>query len=220
MQEDKIFKFKDTYFYLPQVEEDCIQGCIKCFQEYWDMPAHRIIDKYLKDNSVILDIGANIGSHTLYWAIERKAKKVYSFEPFDMIYEILEANVKLNSLQDVVTTYSFGLSDEECRAKKGFVYNKNLGSTKFLKQENGEATLKALDSLEIPEKIDLIKIDVEGHEVEVLKGALKTLEKNKPILVIESFDKKAELEEVIFPLGYVQVDTIREGEDYVYICKA
>jgi len=220
MESNKIYKAKETFFYLPQAHEDCIQASIRVSKNYWDMHAHKIIDKYLKDNAVILDIGANIGSHTLYWAMERNAKKVYSFEPFDMIHEILLTNVKLNYLQDVVTTYNFGLSDEECRAKKGSVFCNNLGSTKFLKEENGEAVLKTLDSVDIPEKIDLIKIDVEGHEVEVLKGAVKTLEKNKPILVIESFTRKAELEEIIFPLGYVQVDTIREGEDYVYVCKA
>ena len=208
-----------TLIFLPQASEDCIQQSIKNTLNYWDLTALRIINKYLKDESVILDIGANIGSHTLYWAKERKAKKIYSFEPFDMIYQILKTNVEINSLQNIVTTFNFGLSDEECKATKGHVFNRNLGSTKFLKKADGDVLLKTLDSLEIPEQIDLIKIDVEGAEVEVLKGALKIIEKNKPILVIESFTRKAELEDVIFPLGYVQVDTIRQGEDYVYMYK-
>lgn len=213
------YDIKNAAFFLPNAKEDCIQSIIASTKDYWDMQAHRIIDKYLKENSVILDIGANIGSHTLYWAIEKKAKKIYSFEPFDKIYEILNTNIKLNYLQDKVNIFNYGLSDEECNAEIGRFNKHNIGGTDFVKNETGRFKLKTLDSLKIKEHIDLIKIDVEGAEVEVLKGGIKTIEKNKPILVIESFNKKQELEELIFPLGYDQVDTIRANEDYIYACR-
>lgn len=214
------YDIKNAAFFLPNAKEDCIQSAIAITKDYWDMHAHRIIDKYLKENAIILDIGANIGSHTLYWAIERKAKKIYSFEPFDMIYEILNTNIKINYLQDKVTIYNFGLYDEECKAEIDRFSKNNIGGTNFIKNNNGRFQLKTLDSLNIKEHIDLIKIDVEGAEIETLRGGLKTIEKNKPIIVIESFTNKQKLEEIIFPLGYVQVDTIRENEDYIYMCRA
>ena len=82
----------------------------------------------------------------------------------------------------------------------------------------GDFYLKTLDSLELPdEKIDLIKIDVEGAEVKTLEGAINTIKKHKPMIVIESFNNKNTVESMLFPLGYKLVETIRENEDYIYI---
>ena len=72
------------------------------------------------------------------------------------------------------------------------------------------------DSLNIQEKIDLIKIDVEGAEVEVLEGAIETIKKYKPVIVVESFNRKNECDYILCNLGYKLKDIIREGEDYVY----
>lgn len=213
------YNIRNAFFYLPNADKDCIQSIIRNSKNYWDMMAHDIINKYLKDNATILDIGANIGSHTLYWAIERNAKKIYSFEPYDAVFEILNTNIKLNSLQDKVVLHNIGLSDEICNASIDSIPEANLGSIKVHKRPNGVVQLKTLDSLKIKDKINLIKIDVEGHEVEVLKGGLKTIEKSRPLLVIESFNRRAEVESVIFPMGYELIDVIREGEDYVYRCK-
>ena len=85
-----------------------------------------------------------------------------------------------------------------------------------MKNSNGVFSFVPLDSIGIKEKIDLIKIDVEGAEIDVLMGALKTLKKNKPLVVIESFTNKAVIDTIFTELGYKQIDTIRQGEDYVY----
>ena len=216
MQEDKIFNIRNAKFYLPNYPEDCISQCIVGGKNYWDRVALELIDKYLSDNSVILDIGANVGSHTLYWAIERKAKKVYSFEPFTQTFEILKTNINLNNLNDTVTISNKGLSNESCHAKVKSFWQKNIGGTSFIKDAEGDYEFVSLDSLKIPEKIDLIKIDVEGHEMDVLEGAIQTIFNNKPIIVIETFDKKELVMNFLGSLGYVLVDTIREGEDYIF----
>ena len=85
-----------------------------------------------------------------------------------------------------------------------------------MKDQNGEYDFVTLDSLNIPEKIDLIKIDVEGHEIETLEGAKNTILKNKPIIVIETFNHRDKVEEILFSHGYKIVDVIREGEDYIF----
>lgn len=213
---DNVAQIRNARFYLPNYPVDCIQKCMIDGNDYWDMQAHHIINKYLKDNSVILDIGANIGSHTVYWAIERHAKKIYAFEPLKGTFEILEKNVELNGLNDRVVLYNLGLSDEETKAGVAAYNMENIGGTSFQKTENGVFTFVPLDSIAIKENIDLIKIDVEGAEVDVLMGGLKTLKKDKPIVVIESFHNKAVIDTIFAELGYKQIDTIREGEDYIY----
>lgn len=214
---DSIMQIQNARFYLPNFPMDCIQKTIALTQNYWDTMALNIINKYLPDEAVVLDIGANIGSHTVYWALEKNAKKIYSFEPLEATYEILERNIKLNKLEDRVETFNFGLYNLESKASVSNYNLANIGNTSFVPNNTGSFQLKKLDSLKIPEKIDLIKIDVEGAEVEVMMGGMNTIRKNKPVIVIESFNRKAEIDDLFNALCYKQADTIRQGEDYIYV---
>ena len=216
---ENIFDISGAKFFLPNNDIDSIQFCMRNERIYWDLSALHLINKYLPDNSTILDIGANIGSHSIYWAKERCAKKVYAFEPLNTTYDILTENIKLNSLENIVIPHNFGLYNKETNARILYFWKENLGGTSFIPDENGDFKLITLDSLDIKDKIDLIKIDVEGAEIQTLEGALETINANKPVIVIESFTHKEEVENVIFPLGYELVETIRENEDYIYAIK-
>ena len=213
---NNIIQIKNSRFYLPNYPQDCIQTCMVQCLDYWDREALEMINKYLPDDAVILDVGANIGNHSVYWGIERNAKKIYAFEPLKGTYEILLKNIELNELQDIVIPYNIGLSDEEIQASVQTFMPTNIGGTAFKKNPKGNFKFRPLDALDIPEKIDLIKIDVEGHEIEMLMGGVKTLNKNKPVVVIETFTHKKEVDTIFDELGYKQVGTIREGEDYIY----
>ena len=219
IEQNKIFSIKNTKFYLPHYTVDCISRSMVSSKDYWDNwegGALSIIDSYLQDNAVILDIGANIGSHTIYWAVERNAKKVYSFEPLPDTYRILNTNIELNSLKNRVQTFNFALSDENCKGVIDFYNKENIGGTSFKKYTNGDVEFRQLDKINIPEKIDLIKIDVEGAEVLVLKGAKETIVKNKPIIVLETYIHKNEVDNFMNSVGYKLDATIRAGEDYIY----
>lgn len=217
--QDKIYNIKKAKFYLPHYPKDCISSFMVNGKDYWDNwagGALGIIDKYLPDNAVILDIGANVGSHTVYWALERNAKKIYSFEPFSDTFNILKMNIELNSLENRVEIFNIGLSDESCCTSVNSYNESNIGGTSFKKSERGNYIFKPLDIFDIKEKIDLIKIDVEGAEVDVLNGGKNTIVKNKPVIVIETFTHKDEVDKFMKSIFYEQVDTIRQGEDYIY----
>ena len=214
---DSVIQIKNAVFYLPNFPADVIQRYIVSAQDYWDMQALNIINKYLKPNSTILDIGANIGSHTVYWCLEKQAKKVYAFEPLGTTFDILKRNVELNNIDDRVELFNIGLSNIETNASVSNYNIQNIGNTSFKPDDNGQFKLKCLDSIKIKEKIDLIKIDVEGAEVEVLHGALSTIRKDNPIIVIESFNHKQEIDNILMSLGYKLSEVIRQGEDYIYI---
>ena len=216
---ENVFEISGAKFFLPNNDIDSIQFCMRSKLVYWDILALYQIDKYLPDNSTILDIGANIGSHSIYWSRERNAKKVYAFEPLDTTYDILTKNIELNNLEDTITSYNFGLYNKETNARILYFWKENLGGTSFIPDGNGGFKLKTLDSLDIKEKIDLIKIDVEGAEVQTIEGALETIKANKPVLVIETFTHKDEVENLILPIGYELVETIRKNEDYIYAIK-
>ena len=215
----KVFEIKKAKFYLPNYQTDCISNIMVSTMNYWDnwkVGALSIIDKYLPENAVIADIGANVGSHSIYWALERNVLKIYSFEPYPETFEVLKTNVMLNNLENTIEVSNFGLSDEF----GSFVvedYNpRNIGATVFKKSMSGNFYFCPFDDLKISEPIDMIKIDVEGGEVDVLNGMKKTMVKSHPIIVIETFNHKKEVDDYMHNFNYSQVETIREGEDYIY----
>lgn len=155
-----------------------------------------ILDKLkfvLKDEPklIAIDIGANIGNHTLWMA--ENFDTVLSFEPTKITYEILKLNLMLNDRQNV-KTFNFGLGSFES-AMQMIHANNNSGAAKILRHEeinfnNTENVVikigdEVISKMCDPSKITLIKIDVEGYEYEVLLGIKKILTKNSPTVVLE-----------------------------------
>jgi len=138
---------------------------------------------------VVLDIGANIGNHTLAFATA--ASQVYAFEPLPPVYELLDRNVRENSI-DNVQTFPFALSDSEEDATIYMVSEGNVGASSFDQRDDnteGVTVSKKIGDRVIAglglKKIDLIKLDVEAHEAFVLRGLRETLQQHKPIITME-----------------------------------
>ena len=118
-------------------------------------------------------------------------KEVHSFEPNPFAYDILKINSKYAAANDNIIPYKIGISDEECTLP--FSVNRtNFGGSKIVSENKNtedqiSIEVKSIDKLEnFKEKnISLIKIDVEGHEINVLRGAKKIIKSNKPIILFE-----------------------------------
>lgn len=134
----------------------------------------------------VLDIGANVGSHAISFA--RQADIVYAFEPHPHTYWNLCANVLINSAYNVVPmqcalssqdgpTTVWNIDPHQRNTAMGMEIGKPLG-------RDITVPMQRLDSLGIP-NIFFIKIDVEGHELEVLRGAQETLKEQSPIVFVE-----------------------------------
>ncbi|AFI04805.1 FkbM family methyltransferase [Helicobacter cetorum] len=180
----------------------------------------------------ILDIGANIGNHSLYFALECQATKILAFEPIFSTFEILEKNIALNHLQNIVTPLNVGLSNKSINAKifHNSHYNDNIafhadniGGTALTQDEKGAFKLIALDSINLKdygfERLDFVKIDVENHEIEMLEGALETLKKYRPIIFIETFENnKNRVFSILENLGYLHKKPFRDN-NYLFTPK-
>jgi FkbM family methyltransferase len=154
------------------------------------------IRAYLKDvkEPIIADIGANIGNHTLDFSTY--AKKVFSFEPIEMIYHVLAENVAENHIKNVCMVNK-ALSDKE-GLDKIYLRPNNIGASSIsnrygVDQSVGIEKIIGDDFFEKEKinKLNFIKIDVEGHEKNVLKGLLKTIRKFKPTIIMEWDDLEA-----------------------------
>ncbi len=142
---------------------------------------------------VVLDIGANIGHHSLFFS--KFSKKVFSFEPYELVRKSIEQKIKTNKIENI-TIFPFGLSDKDETLNYYEPNSHNNGTGSFINNftlvNNSKSSLKLQlykgDTFIFNNKItkvDFIKIDVEGFERNVLLGLKQTLERFRPIVVIE-----------------------------------
>ena len=139
------------------------------------------LSKFYK--STMIDVGANIGNHTLFFS--NYFSKVIALEPHERIFKVLKLNTEQ---KDNIKILKFAASD---RNHFSFLKSKmyNLSGSNLINKKNKLAQkviCKKIDNIiNKTEKVSLIKIDVEGHEYKVLKGASKTIKKNKPLVLFE-----------------------------------
>ena len=214
--ENKIIQVMNSKFFLPYYKQDFVEKCIAA-GEYFDLQNLKAVGDYLDKNSVVIDIGANIGNHTLFFANECHVKKIYAFEPIRTVYDVLIENIKINKLEKIVDARCIGLSDVNSKASIKMYDLKNFGGTHIKENPEGEIELVKLDSLNIKEKIDLIKIDVEQMDYEVLCGAKETILRDKPIIYVESFDTEfPNTNTFLCELGYEIAQAFKACCEYIY----
>mgnify|MGYP001562306374 FL=1 len=157
----------------------------------WEPETTKIVKESVKEGDICVDVGASVGYFTLLFSRQvGKTGKVYSFEPTDNQFVYLNKNVELNGYQDRVKTYNLAawdkdednlvrrdaekISENPARIQVNAGYNKPIRGI-------------VLDDI-LPEKVDFIKIDVDGSEPKVLKGLIKTIERNPQLkLVVEYY---------------------------------
>jgi FkbM family methyltransferase len=164
----------------------------------FERPTLNALRQLVKPGDTVLDVGANLGAHTLHLAnAVGPAGRVFAFEPTDFAFQKLTKNLALNpELRDRVTLSQVFLVDQPGTPRESEIYSswpleqagerhpKHLGKLQSTSQAS-EETLDGYVARNNIEKVDLIKIDVDGHEYTVLKGGREMLQKFSPILVME-----------------------------------
>jgi FkbM family methyltransferase len=148
----------------------------------------------LDKNSIALDVGANIGNHSLFFS--KKFDSVVSFEPMASNCLLLKANLFLNQIKNV-TLIEKALSNQI--SKMGVFYDnpKNTNNIICALNERDENQIivevaigdEEIEKLSLKKKIGLIKIDVEGHEPFVIEGLRKPISSHQPIIFWEAFNR-------------------------------
>jgi FkbM family methyltransferase len=181
IDDNRVVSCRGVQFFVPNFIEDVIQGTLVVTGDFYEMDILEQLNSILPEQAVIFDLGANIGNHSLYWAKKRNAKKVYAFEPVLETFKILEKNIQLNHGENVIAAYNVALSDRQENLTIKSFSQQNIGGTSLKKSISGNIQAIDLDHFQFPEKnIDLVKIDVEGFECNVLKGATAFLRNYAP----------------------------------------
>ena len=180
---------------------------IQKYGEYSELELELLLTGIAEGDTVI-EVGANIGSHTV--ALARKTGstgRVLAFEPQRIVFQALCANLALNSISN---THCFhcALNDAEAELsvpRMDYTRPANFGGLSLEKAGMGESVAAhQLDSLGALSRLKLIKIDVEGMEAAVIRGATKTITSHRPALYVENdrIDRSPELVELIGSLDY------------------
>jgi len=160
-----------------------------------------------EEAEVILDVGANVGVYSLVAAAVNPAARVYGFEPLAELYGWYERNCALNSFD--IHPHRTALSDEMgVGVMRGWVLEKGREEPGPEGEIVRTSRLDALIEAEGISRIDLVKLDVEGHEPDVLAGMGPYLAKYRPSLLIEVLSDPAgeRLEAMLGSLAYVYFD--------------
>lgn len=179
----------ETRIYVHTFSET-VSDYIRVSKNFFEISFLDFLRKNFPIQKEILDIGANIGNHTLFFTKFLNCQRVHSFEPVGKNFSILQKNVE--NYKDKCICYQVALSNKDGKMPLYNSQKENYGGFSLHCYSNGSSFLvsesidvKTLDSFQF-ENISMIKIDVENHENEILEGARDTILRNKPIILLEN----------------------------------
>lgn len=198
---------KDIPFFVHSRKKDKVSKYIAKEHRFWERDRMDMYAEKIPVGSLVVDCGANIGCDTVFLGLN--GYRVISFEPLMSNYKLLVKNISVNEIE--AEARRIVLSDK-CRKYKHVEKRGNLGATYFLPSKHGRFESSTLDKELKNAEVGAMKIDVEGAEVEAIKGARKTISKYHPKIFIEihpfrNKNVRRDVMSVLEEFGYV------EGED-------
>lgn len=155
-----------------------------------------------------VDVGANFGNHSVFFANFCPASLVVAVEPFPETRKVLEANLKRHVPKYALLPYAAG--DKAEMVSMHLMKGGKLGSARIKAHGEGDIEVKTLDDLlrGIPH-VAVVKIDVEGNEIATIAGAVNTIKMFRPLIIAECFrrsddagDDFAAISALLKPFGY------------------
>lgn len=213
-------------YYFPLDAEDLIKiGNYAGFEER----ERRLVCSILGDSGTLVDIGANVGVFSMSAASQRPAARVFAVEPVRDNFEVCRINLERNGLDERVKLWQLALGEKKATVE----IPTGVGTWQFIAsaadksysagmkvQPVEQVTLDSFVADKIVGPVSMIKCDVEGYELFVLRGAQETLRKNKPALLLEisrpfceRFKYKPEdIFTLLEPLNYSYLQLMGDGK--------
>lgn len=209
---------KGSYYGFPGERETlCLRN-----DGLWNVRDAFLVDNFIRSGDTILDVGANIGLFCILFASKvRDGGKIFAFEGYPETFALLTRNIALNNKEKIIVPVLGVVASVKRKYGVNIVYNARLGI-----REHGSYYFKApakqdlytynslvLDewySQSCPGKIDFVKIDVEGMELDVLKGCGKIIKENMPVFYVEVFERHLQRQGVTLN----QIQALLSGHGY------
>ena len=190
-------------------EPEALSNRIYREQDYFERPLLDYIQTYFPVHEVILDVGANIGNHTVYFAKYLKYIQIIAFEPIEENFKLLDLNT-LDIPRLRLRNEAVGDGTLDVMMKKE---PENMGACEVTPTGDIKAHQVRLDDLFVIPRVSLIKIDVEWYEPFVLMGAKDLIASDRPLILIE--DAKQEFGDLL-PSYYALLQSWPDERTYLY----
>jgi FkbM family methyltransferase len=156
------------------------------FKKGYEPETCAILELLIEEKSVFCDIGSNWGFFAGYVGSKEKFDgHIYAFEPQTNVFNDLIKFIKQTSLVSKTTCYQTALSDHYGYGSMQLKDNLHSGLAELIKKKSKDIVIiKKLDDFPI-NHIDIIKIDAEGHEPDILKGASRKIDNSRPLIIFE-----------------------------------
>ena len=183
------FRYADQPIQLPFTGRNPTLERVQLRGLFYEQSDLQKLTEHVKPGAVCIDVGANTGNHTVFFAKVLKASKVIPIEPNPDAVRILKRCVAVNELTNVdCTKLGVGVGKEAGQFDLNVGRRGHLGTARLSPNDEGTITVQTLDAL-ITEAVQLIKIDVEMMEIDVLEGARNLIGHDQPVLLIEAQDE-------------------------------
>tara|TARA_B100000787_G_scaffold110031_1_gene81887 strand:- start:7883 stop:8674 length:792 start_codon:yes stop_codon:yes gene_type:complete len=190
----KLYKTKTGNYYMPFFSyQDIIKKDIKN-NKIWGEFVYNIAKEHIEENTIVLDAGANFGQLSILFSKLKKDVIVYSFESSKFMFKILQKNINLNNAKVKAINCILGHEGNKIyQIEKGNLSEfSSWGSNKVKIVDKKKSDLKTeevqavkIDDIKFDKKISFFKIDVQGYDLNVLKGAKNTILKHKMPIMFE-----------------------------------
>lgn len=201
-------------------ETDYVIQTIKQKNNFYEIETLSKWFPYFKDAEYIFDVGANLGNHSVFFAKKCKNSHIFSFEPFPDNYELLTKNIDENELANV-TPCNKAVGKHVGYVKVNEFDESNYGGTSFKESDGSEDSLQmtSIDNAILDlslSKLDFVKIDTEGFELEVIQGMSYVIENYHPIVWVECSETSIkDVYRILKKAGYGLFDI--EGANALFI---
>ena len=180
-------------------------------QKLYEPEEIELILKHMGEEDILLDLGANIGNHAIALAAVRPSATIHVFEPIKKTCELLRRNIALNGLTNIdASNLDIAVDTED--GVLNMVQRINLASSREATAGIGPAIPKRALRALWPERVDFIKMDVEGAELRIIKSVLDLIQRDHTKIILECYKSTAEQDFAdLAELGLEQIDCIEQS---------
>ena len=176
---------------------------------FYEQPELEALRRYVPMGGTFVDIGANIGNHSLFAALFLNASRIVPVEPNPRCLRLMLLTAMMNGVLPRYDTrgLGIGMSDTPSGSFGLEQRERNIGATKMLEGE-GEIAVTTGDAAFADLVPDFIKVDVEGMEMRVLNGLKQTLARARPRMMVEvDQENYAAFDAWLSEVGYIETET-------------